>query len=462
MKKLGMSLSLLTCLLILGCGGRTEPERLDHEMITALGQAATVKIYSYGDITLTGPYDVKLRTSTSFNSYTFYTTQRTILDNRVSEDRSKGLVPDGMVDSEYAFRVLTKSPDDFLEPTLQSDEFEMKNRPYSEGSGVVVDPSGVILTNKHVVADGQIPADSIVLAVAQVVIKDLEDRYYLKPSSATRQNAIYAVAQWLSPQIKATVKFRSVRVLFPKKRPLEDLPEREEVTTSSLAEFFPSHEESIIQNTSEAKVLASGTIYPGKDVAVLKCEAKNLIAIELGDSSQVSAGANVYCFGFPGAAVDTGMRLRATYLCVIHDGRVGQIMPMEGNWNLIHMTAGIHHGDSGGPVLNDKGKLIGLNVAGKEDAPEQNYAIPIEVAKEFLKEAGVEPKPGKAAKEWREALLDFYSNDKNSAYDRLVKIDEMINGKLGPMKGTADQVRTMSENRYVHEKLVQAKQASKQ
>lgn len=453
MKRTSLILCAAALLFAHGCGGRAEPERLDHEMITALGQASTVKIYSYGDILLTGPYDVKLRTSTRFDSTTFYPTQRMVLDNRVAEDRAKGLVPDGMSDAEYAFRTLAKSPDDFLEPTPQSDTFELKDRQYSEGSGVIVDSDGIILTNKHVVSDIQMPGDFISIAVARVVVSDLEKRYFLPPSENTREHAVLSVGRWLAPKIKATVKFKSARVLFPKKRLMEDLPEREEVSTPSLAELFPSHEEAIINNTSPATVLASGQVYPGKDVAVLKCDEKNLISIPLAEANSVSVGGNVYCFGFPGAALDTGMRLRATYLCVIHDGRVGQLMPMEGNWSMIHMNADINHGDSGGPVLNDKGHLVGLNVAGKPDAPGQNYAIPIDVVKEFLKQAGVTPKQNEASKEWRTALLDFYSGDKSAAYERLQKVDKLINGPLN--------LSGYSTNRYVYEKMEQAKAAVK-
>ena len=46
--------------------------------------------------------------------------------------------------------------------------------------------------------------------------------------------------------------------------------------------------------------------------------------------------------------------------------------------------AAANHGNSGGPLVNECGEVIGVLVAGVQNAEGMNYAIPVDMAKEFL------------------------------------------------------------------------------
>ena len=59
---------------------------------------------------------------------------------------------------------------------------------------------------------------------------------------------------------------------------------------------------------------------------------------------------------------------------------------------LIMMTAPISNGNSGGPVLNGGGKVIGVSVGYKGGGQNLNYAIPVNYLKALLKRTGP-PKP---------------------------------------------------------------------
>ena len=53
----------------------------------------------------------------------------------------------------------------------------------------------------------------------------------------------------------------------------------------------------------------------------------------------------------------------------------------------IMFSAPIVHGNSGGPVFNGNGEVIGIATLGREDALAMNYAIPVSAVKDFIEKA---------------------------------------------------------------------------
>jgi serine protease Do len=92
------------------------------------------------------------------------------------------------------------------------------------------------------------------------------------------------------------------------------------------------------------------------DLAVLEIEADNLVAAQLGDSSVLRVGDVVVAIGDP-----LGVALRGT----MTDGIVSAInrdVTVDGRvMNLIQTNAALNSGNSGGPLLNCYGQVIGIN-----------------------------------------------------------------------------------------------------
>ncbi len=95
---------------------------------------------------------------------------------------------------------------------------------------------------------------------------------------------------------------------------------------------------------------------PEADVAVLKVDAKNLVELEFGDSSQLEVGNFVIAIGNP-----FGLGQTATLGIVSALGRSG--LGIEGYENFIQTDASINPGNSGGALIDQSGKLIGINTA---------------------------------------------------------------------------------------------------
>ena len=94
-----------------------------------------------------------------------------------------------------------------------------------------------------------------------------------------------------------------------------------------------------------------------KDLAVIKIAASGLPAAEFGDSDALTVGDPVYAIGNP-----LGVELRGT----LTDGIVSAInrdVDVDGvTMTLIQTNAALNNGNSGGPLINRYGQVIGINV----------------------------------------------------------------------------------------------------
>jgi serine protease DegQ len=95
---------------------------------------------------------------------------------------------------------------------------------------------------------------------------------------------------------------------------------------------------------------------PDTDIAVLQVEARNLTAIEIGDSDTLQVGDFVIAIGNP-----FGLGQTVTSGIVSALGRTG--LGIESYENFIQTDASINPGNSGGALVNLRGELVGINTA---------------------------------------------------------------------------------------------------
>lgn len=118
------------------------------------------------------------------------------------------------------------------------------------------------------------------------------------------------------------------------------------------------------------------------DIAVLKIDAHGLTAAELGDSDQVEVGQPAIAIGNP-----TGL-LQGTTTFGIISGVNRNVMVNNTVMNLLQTDAAINSGNSGGPLLNQLGQVIGINsakvsISGYEGL---GFSIPINTARPIAEE----------------------------------------------------------------------------
>ena len=124
------------------------------------------------------------------------------------------------------------------------------------------------------------------------------------------------------------------------------------------------------------------------DLAVVKIEAENLKAAELGDSDSINIGAYAAVIGNPlglqfERSISQGVISGLDRTITVSSNNSSSSTTMEG---LIQTDATINSGNSGGPLLNSKGQVIGINSAKASNGEGMGFAIPINEAAPIVKQ----------------------------------------------------------------------------
>ena len=153
----------------------------------------------------------------------------------------------------------------------------------------------------------------------------------------------------------------------------------------------------VIENAQAVSVLTSdGQEYSASiigsdetsDLAVLKVEADGLQAAEFGDSSVLQVGDSVAAIGDP-----LGTALRGTMTDGIVSAINRDLTVNDRTMSLIQTNAALNNGNSGGPLINCYGQVIGINTMKMSNFYSSSttvegigFAIPIDTAKPIIDE----------------------------------------------------------------------------
>ena len=118
------------------------------------------------------------------------------------------------------------------------------------------------------------------------------------------------------------------------------------------------------------------------DVAVLRVEDHALTPLKLGDSDAVDVGDWVVAIGNPFGLSHTVSAGILSARGRTHEDVKG--LDETGYFNFLQTDAAINQGNSGGPLLNLKGEVVGINSAIRANANNIGFAIPINMVKELL------------------------------------------------------------------------------
>jgi len=183
----------------------------------------------------------------------------------------------------------------------------------------------------------------------------------------------------------------------------------------------------------------------GTDLALLDIDRKNLPTIRLADSDTARVGDSIWAVGYPAVASSSddvigGWLSRDSDLeATVSPGNVTAIKRNIANVPVLQSNVAIYRGNSGGPVVNRDGEVIGISTWGHTDAEQIKFLVPSNVARDMLMSSKVAVNvDGEMSRHYRAALDAAADGDWSKA-----------NGELAiasaTFKGSPDLIRLRND-----------------
>jgi S1-C subfamily serine protease len=260
----------------------------------------------------------------------------------------------------------------------------------ASGSGFSISPDGYVVTNAHVVA----PNDDTLKAA--FLAEDMRNQ---------GDDFVGGIAQGGLTQRQAQTLVNTLVRWATKMATLGNFKRKIVVVASSGSGATSPSKRRV------AKLIDAGEEFPGKDVAVIKVEGHNMATVPLGDETALSTGDRLFVLGFPGPATfNPDLSKDSQGEPTLTQGVLSAKKQVKGGYTVLQTDAGMTHGNSGGPVFDEQGRVVGVATLGSVDSNTGrevsglNFAVPASIVNELLGTAHVTAEEGTAARTYRQAL----------------------------------------------------------
>ncbi|WP_251032804.1 S1C family serine protease [Bacillus sp. ISL-7] len=261
------------------------------------------------------------------------------------------------------------------------------------GSGAIISSNGYIVTNAHVVEATQQEDEDIANAAFEQLVTIIADYFKVDYETAYRYMVQYTQYTGIEKVLK---------VILPG------------------------------GDVLDGEVKSYGApINEGKDVAVLKIEGKNLPTLPLGDSDNIQNQDNIWVSGYPAAADSDLLSPDSSLVSSMNAGQISATSKKtEQGSPVIQINAAATHGNSGGPVINAKGEIIGLltfrgDTVNGQEVQGFNFAVPVNTVKEFVNQAGAKNAKSDTDKLYQEGLNLYWGGYYKHALEKFEAVQRI-------------------------------------
>ncbi|WP_181686310.1 S1C family serine protease [Halorhabdus salina] len=285
------------------------------------------------------------------------------------------------------------------------------------GSGFIVSPDGYIVTNAHVVLADDDPerllyqhlASITAGAIRESLAESFADSGLTNTEKGEIENTLYdKLMDYYLEYSQLSGVDTEFNALNGRATPDDDI----EVESWSAE----------VRDQGTVVTEVDGTPTWGRDVAVLKVDQTNLPSVTMGSAEGVETGDELFVIGYPGIGIhdlfeDREQALQPT----LTTGIVSARRRLNSGINTIQTDAAINRGNSGGPMYNSDGEVVGIATFGPSDAniQEITFGLPIEVATEMLAGLGVENESGEMDTAFDDGLLAYWRGDCETATEKM-------------------------------------------
>ena len=324
-----------------------------------------------------------------------------------SQRRMAGTSPTREEALTTVYSTLLADPGTYLVPNGKSRT--SKSKASGLGTGLVITPDGYVVTNAHVVEpDEEEIKTALISSISGLVDQD----------TAELERGLKEVLPGRTIGEEAKARFQ--KVLLERHAKAAHFVGMNNSIFAVMG--YTGSGDSLEVRRNACKVQKVGKAAPGKDVAICKMEGSDFPTLPLAaglDDGGVRTGADLFIFGYPGAlAFDSSFSLSSRLEPTMTAGHVGGIKEIAGEkWKAIQTDASISPGNSGGPALNDTGRVVGLatfTVQG-ERTQNLNFVVSVDVVQEFLRDLHVTPSESAFTTRYLEALDAYERQDTRHA-----------------------------------------------
>ena len=282
----------------------------------------------------------------------------------------------------------------------------------AHGTGVLITPDGYLITNGHVVQPYHESNDR---EQREAILRQAVEQSCLATSLPEKQKrqAVSGLLVRLTPSTTVELKKKLTVVL----------PNRETFAADVKAYSPPLADRPGKQGSTDGGPATES----GKDLAIVKIDARNLPTAPLGNSDRVQLGQPVHLLGFPGVVLYHDLLdKRSAVEASVTSGTISSVKLDARGAPVIQTDAAASWGNSGGPAINEQGEVIGIltfiSLTSDETQSIQgfNFLVPVNMVREFARTAGAvlgAPSPFNAV--WREAVERFGREDWTGAQTKL-------------------------------------------
>jgi serine protease Do len=327
---------------------------------------------------------------------------------RAAEKWYIGELPSESDQIAYVFERIANNPTHYLREFGEASTTKLDS--YSAGTGWIADPSGYLVTAKHVVtADGGVKQ-----GFAQQGVNEF--------ATATSNGLIKAFKDYdLSNEAKAYIK-AAVSAFYAKKVKVRVAAPKVWVILGTA-----SADGSRVGKEYRADIVHQSGSALGEDIAILRIKAEGeLPSLSLASTAAVQ-GDTMYLNGFPALPDESEA---AVLQPTLTDGQITAIKPNRAGLQLLQHNATASPGASGAPAFNQAGEVIGILFSGAVDengsSLGQNYLMPLDSVRGALARSGATPVPGQTTIVYNQGLDHFYANHYSKALEEFRQVKELF------------------------------------
>lgn len=263
------------------------------------------------------------------------------------------------------------------------------------GSGAIINSDGYIVTNAHVlIYSHQLSDHDIVSEAFSVLVDDvaMENNWTHKSTDA-----------YLKKYISYEILQKGVDVYLP-------------TVDDPISAVVKSYQ----QPTDH-----------GKDVALLKIDGSNYPTIPLGNSDSIQDQDNIWVIGYPAAADSRLLSMHSYVIPTMNKGQISAISKTTLTGSpVLQINAASTHGNSGGPIINNKGQLIGLltfrgNTVNDQEVQGFHFAVPVNTLKKVVSKADVKDTNGQTDKLFKEGLTFYWAGYYKNALSKFEAVQQI-------------------------------------